>query len=144
MILIDNFDLFKKIEKSSLKDCELGPGIYWKLKNKVIKKLILKYGTKDFRGSTNYIGTSYADNFYIDVRTLLVFFPLNILRLFLSILPLNIIFNKQVNLSKQYLQSKIDFQASYINNNQDLIIYNENSRFDLTLCHTFSTLPLIK
>ena len=121
MILIDDFDLFKKIEKSSLKDHELGPGKYWKLKNKVIKKSILKYGIKDFRGSTNYIGTSYADNFYTDVRTFLVLFPLNILRLLLSIPPLNIIFNKQVNLSKQYLQSKIDFQASYINNNQDLI-----------------------
>ena len=50
MILKDDFDLFKKIEKSSLKDHELGPGKYWKLKNKVIKKSILKYGIKDFRG----------------------------------------------------------------------------------------------
>jgi putative sugar O-methyltransferase len=84
------------------------PSPYWLAKTKNSAREILKFGLKDFRGSTNNIGTSYSDNGLVDVRGQYNYG----LRLLLSILmkrafPLSRIFDSQVRLTEKWFHETV-------------------------------------
>ena len=84
------------------------PSPYWSAKTKNAAREILKFGIKDFRGSTNNIGTSYSDNRLVDVRGQYNYG----LKLFLSILmkrtfPLSRIFDSQVRLTEKWFYEAV-------------------------------------
>ena len=84
------------------------PSPYWLAKTKNSAQEILKFGLKDFRGSTNNIGTSYSDNAFVDVRG-----QYNCgLRLLLSILmrkvyPFSRMFDSQVRLTEKWFHESV-------------------------------------
>lgn len=84
------------------------PGPYWssKAKNSVIE--IKRCGISDFRGSTNLIGLSYADNLLIDVRNSLNYSLKNkLLKFITSIYPFNKIYESQVRWTEFYAKESI-------------------------------------
>ena len=119
-LMKDNMSVFTTLKADASRGHRLGVGPYWKRKNKVIEKSIAKFGSSRFRGDSNYIGTSYADNHYIDIRTFLIAFPFNLLRWLLKLPPLSLVLNKQVELTNRYLSELIEFQKQSILNNSDL------------------------
>ena len=95
-----------KDENNSNKDL-YSSGPYWDYKNKRTLTELKKKGLKDFRGTSAGIGTSFADNFVLDIRN-----ELNIKgRLISSILSLPLIdriFSSQLSLTKNYMDSYIE------------------------------------
>ncbi len=69
MSLKDEFDLLgAMIDDAEHQAALYHPGPYWAEKSRSAIKEIKKYGISDFRGSTNLIGMSYADNICTDAR----------------------------------------------------------------------------
>lgn len=67
--LKDDFELLDMMLADARQQKPLyNPGPYWAARARNAAKEIKKYGIADFRGSTNLIGMSYADNLCIDVR----------------------------------------------------------------------------
>ncbi|MBN2140667.1 MAG: putative sugar O-methyltransferase [Desulfovibrionaceae bacterium] len=67
--LKDDFELLDVMLSDSKRQSSLyWPGPYWSQKAKNAACEIKRYGIADFRGSTNLIGLSYADNLFIDIR----------------------------------------------------------------------------
>jgi putative sugar O-methyltransferase len=85
-------------------------GPYWIYKNKRAVSEIKKKGLKDFRGLTSGIGTSFADNLTLDIRNELGIKGRIIGKIF-SLPILNKIFNSQLNLTQNYLNSFIKNQS---------------------------------
>ena len=110
-------------------------GPYWDYKNKRAILEIKKKGLKDFRGLTAGIGSSFADNLTLDTRNELNIKGRIIGKIF-SLPLLNKIFNEQLKLTKNYLNSFIKNQSIvYQNNNnvQNLIRkykFENNTGFD--------------
>ena len=95
-----------KDEKNINKDL-YSSGPYWDYKNKRTVTELKKKGLKDFRGTSAGVGTSFTDNFALDIRN-----ELNIKgRLISSTLSLpliNRIFSSQISLTKGYMNSYIE------------------------------------
>jgi len=92
------------------------PGKYWLSMTKNAAREIRKYGLSDFRGASNSIGTSYADNAYVDTRNDLNNGFRRLLRLFLAkIYPFSMIFDSQVSLTRGYYSSMVDFKNQIAN-----------------------------
>lgn len=90
------------------------PGPYWAAKARNAAKEIKKYGIADFRGSTNLIGMSYADNLCIDIRNSYNH-GLKKLALWLTkIFPVNRIFDSQVRLTEVRANEAIAYAQEVI------------------------------
>ena len=104
----------KKIDKELYSS-----GPYWNYKNKRAIIEIKKKGLKDFRGITAGIGTSFADNLVLDIRNEFNIKGRIVGKIF-SLPLLNIIFNGQINTTKNYLDSFIKNQAIVFKNSQNV------------------------
>ena len=94
-------------------------GPYWNYKNRRAIIEIKKKGLKDFRGITAGIGTSFADNLVLDIRNEFNTKGRIVGKIF-SLPILNIIFNGQINTTKDYLDSFIKNQAIVYKNSQNV------------------------
>ena len=94
-------------------------GPYWAYKNKRAILEIKKKGLKDFRGLTSGIGTSFADNLTLDIRNELGIKGRIIGKVF-SLPILNKIFNAQLNLTQNYLNTFIKNQSIVYQNNKNV------------------------
>ena len=94
-------------------------GPYWNNKNRRAILEIKKKGLKDFRGITAGIGSSFSDNLILDIRNELS----NTGRIFGKIfsLPLlNIIYNRQVKLTKGHIEGFIENKSVVYQNNENV------------------------
>ena len=92
-------------------------GPYWKYKNKNTLSEIKRKGLGDFRGSSNSIGISFGDIYLTDIRDELNFKG-KIVSSFFSLPLISRIFNLQINLTKQYLNSNLKNLAVIYRNNE--------------------------
>jgi len=123
MELIDDFNLLDiMIADSNLQSSFYHPGPYWASKAKNTVNEIKRCGIKDFRGSTNCIGLSYADNLFIDVRNEYNYGLRSIACLLTKLFPFNKIHNMQVKLTESYANLNI----IYI---QELLNLNDKTRY---------------
>ena len=90
------------------------PGPYWADKARNAAKEIKKYGIRDFRGSTNLIGMSYADNLCIDSRNSYKQGLKNLARWLTKIFPVNRIFDSQVRLTEVRANEAIAYAQEVI------------------------------
>ena len=104
----------KKIDKELYSS-----GPYWNIKNKRTIIEIKKKGLEDFRGITTGIGTSFADNLVLDIRNEFNIKGRIVGKIF-SLPLFNIIFNGQINTTKNYLDSFIKNQAIVYKNSQNV------------------------
>ena len=104
----------KKIDKELYSS-----GPYWNYKNRRAIIEIKKKGLEDFRGITAGIGTSFADNLVLDIRNEFNIKGRIVGKIF-SLPLLNIIFNGQINTTKNYLDSFIKNQAIVYKNSQNV------------------------
>ncbi len=111
-------DLLIKDEKKIDKEL-YSSGPYWNYKNKRAIIEIKKKGLKDFRGITAGIGTSFADNLILDIRNEFNIKGRIIGKIF-SLPLFNIIFNGQINTTKNYLDSFIKNQAIVYKNSRNV------------------------
>ncbi|WP_440935496.1 putative sugar O-methyltransferase [Candidatus Pelagibacter sp.] len=111
-------DLLIKDEKKIDKEL-YSSGPYWNYKNRRAIVEIKKKGLKDFRGITAGIGTSFADNLVLDIRNEFNTKGRIVGKIF-SLPILNIIFNGQINTTKDYLNSFIKNQAIVYKNSQNV------------------------
>ena len=111
-------DLLIKDEKKIDKEL-YSSGPYWNYKNRRAIVEIKKKGLKDFRGITAGIGTSFADNLVLDIRNEFNMKGRIVGKIF-SLPILNIIFNGQINTTKNYLDSFIKNQAIVYKNSQNV------------------------
>lgn len=94
-------------------------GSYWNYKNKRAILEIKKKGLKDFRGLTSGIGTSFADNLILDIRNELNIKGRIVGKIF-SLPVLNKIFNGQLSITKNYLNSFMVNQSIVYQNNKNV------------------------
>ena len=94
-------------------------GPYWDYKDKRAILEIKKKGLKDFRGLTAGIGSSFADNLTLDIRNELYIKGRIIGKIF-SLPLLNKIFNGQLKITKNYLNSFIKNQSIVYQNNNNV------------------------
>ena len=104
----------KKIDKELYSS-----GPYWNFKNRRAIIEIKKKGLEDFRGITAGIGTSFADNLILDIRNEFNIKGRIIGKIF-SLPLFNIIFNGQINTTKNYLDSFIKNQAIVYKNSRNV------------------------
>jgi len=109
-------DLLIKDEKKIDKEL-YSSGPYWNYKNRRAIIEIKKKGLEDFRGITAGIGTSFADNLVLDIRNEFNIKGRIVGKIF-SLPLLNIIFNGQINTTKNYLDSFIKNQGIVYKNSQ--------------------------
>jgi putative sugar O-methyltransferase len=94
-------------------------GPYWDYKNKRAILEIKKKGLKDFRGLTSGVGTSFADNLTLDIRNELNIKGRIVGKIF-SLPILNKIFNGQLSITKNYINSFIENQSIVYQNNKNV------------------------
>ena len=94
-------------------------GPYWDYKNKRAILEIKKKGLKDFRGLTAGIGSSFADNLTLDIRNELNIKGRIVGKIF-SLPLLNKIFNEQLRITKNYLNSFIKNQSIVYQKNKNV------------------------
>ena len=103
--------LEKLIEEEEKNNKELySSGPYWNYKNNRAIFEIKKKGLNNFRGLNAGIGTSFADNLVLDVRNELNLKGRIVGKIF-SLPILNIIYNRQLKITKNHLDSFIKNQS---------------------------------
>ena len=106
-------------------------GQYWFSKNKKILIEIKKKGLNNFRGINSGVGTSFSDNLVFDTRN-----ELNILgRTFAKILSLpilNKIFDSQLNITKEHINSLIKNQSIVFKNSKEVLNLIGKYKFENT------------
>jgi len=127
MILLDQ--LIKDEKKIDRKIYSSGP--YWSRKNKRAIIEIKKKGLKDFRGLTAGIGSSFADNVILDFRNELNIKGRILGRVF-SLPGLNKIFEGQLHITKNHLDSFIQNQAIVFQNSKNIQNLINKYRFENT------------
>ena len=106
-------------------------GPYWNHKNARAILEIKKKGLSDFRGTTAGIGTSFSDNQILDVRNEFNIKGKIIGKIF-SLPLLNIIFNSQINKTKDYLDKFLKNEAIIYKNDQNILNLLNKFKFDNT------------
>jgi|GEM_PF-394312 len=116
-VLKDDFGLLDLMLKDSKIQPPLyRPGPYWKIKTRIVANEIKRCGLKNFRGSSNLIGLSYADNLAIDIRDSMNFnLVARLVRWVTKAYPLNKIFNKQVQWTQMYASRSIIYAQEILN-----------------------------
>lgn len=106
-------------------------GKYWFSKNKKILIEIKKKDLNNFRGINSGVGTSFSDNLVFDTRN-----ELNILgRTFAKILSLpilNKIFDSQLNITKEHINSLIKNQSIVFKNSKEVLNLIGKYKFENT------------
>ena len=106
-------------------------GPYWDYKNSRAVIEIKKKGLNDFRGINAGIGTSFADNLVLDIRNEFNIKGRTVGKIF-SLPLLNIIFNGQLNTTKNYIDLLIKNQAIVYQNNQNVQNLIKKFKFENT------------
>lgn len=91
------------------------PGPYWDRKVKNAVSEIKRSGISDFRGSSNLIGQSYADNLTIDIRNEYNFGFRKIVRLATRLFPISRIYDAQVEQTRNYALESIRLSQELLN-----------------------------
>ena len=94
-------------------------GPYWDYKNSRAILEIKKKGLKDFRGITAGIGSSFSDNLILDIRNELNNKGRIVGKIF-SLPILNIIYNRQLKITKNHIDSFIKNQSIVYQNNENV------------------------
>lgn len=94
-------------------------GPYWDYKNKRAILEIKKKGLKDFRGLTSGVGASFADNLTLDIRNELNIKGRIVGKIF-SLPVLSKIFNGQLSITKNYINSFVENQSIVYQNNKNV------------------------
>ena len=94
-------------------------GPYWNYKNSRTIHEIKRKGLKEFRGITAGIGTSFADNLVWDIRNEFNIKGRIIGKIF-SLPVLNKIFNGQLKVTKNYINSFVENQSIVYQNNKNV------------------------
>ncbi len=95
------------------------PGPYWLTRTKCALKDIKKFGLQDFRGMKSVTGTSFSDNFYVDIRGSYNFgLRSAITNLFRYVYPFDKFFDAQVRLTASYFDLANLYKNQYLYNNQ--------------------------
>ena len=94
-------------------------GPYWDYKNSRAILEIKKKGLKDFRGITAGIGSSFSDNLILDIRNELNNNGRIVGKIF-SMPILNIIYNRQLKITRNHLDSFIKNQSIVYQNNENV------------------------
>ena len=90
------------------------PTPYWSYKTKKASSWILKNGFKDFRGLNSPVGTSYSDNLILDKRNELgLGLKSKVLKFIFSLPVISYFYNKQVDLTKGYIDMFLDQCENY-------------------------------
>lgn len=115
--LSDNFELLDLMMKDSHNQPPLyKPGPYWASKTKNAANEIKKYGIREFRGSKNNIGVSYADNLYIDYRNSLNYnWRTRLVQWMTKQYPLGMIFDAQVKWTESYAKQSLIYAQEILN-----------------------------
>jgi putative sugar O-methyltransferase len=93
------------------------PGPYWDQKVKNTISEIEKCGIKDFRGSSSLVGLSYADNLTVDIRNSYNYGLKKIVRLATKLYPFNVLYDSQVELTRNYAVESIRKSQEILNKN---------------------------
>lgn len=94
------------------------PGPYWAATAKNAANEIKRCGIADFRGSTNLIGLSYADNLYLDIRDGYNHGLRRIARWITKTYPLSRIYESQVRWTEAYANENISYAQEILNMNE--------------------------
>lgn len=113
--LNDDFELLDAMLADAKQQKPLyNPGPYWAAKARNAANEIRKYGIADFRGSTNLIGMSYADNLCVDARNSYNHGLRKVALWLTKIFPLNKIFEAQVRLTEVRVNEAIAYAQEVI------------------------------
>ncbi len=126
-MLIDELIRDEKKNNKSL----YSSGPYWDYKNSRAILEIKKKGIQDFRGLTAGIGTSFSDNEVLDVRNEYNIKGRIIGKIF-SLPLLNIIFNSQLKLTKNYIQSYLLNKSLVYENDRNVHALLKKYKFENT------------
>jgi len=126
-MLIDELIRDEKKNNKSL----YSSGPYWDYKNSRAILEIQKKGIQDFRGLTAGIGTSFSDNEVLDVRNEYNIKGRIIGKIF-SLPLLNIIFNSQLKLTKNYIQSYLLNKSLVYENDRNVHALLKKYKFENT------------
>jgi putative sugar O-methyltransferase len=114
--LKDDFELLDMMLADSKNQPPLyRPGPYWATHSKNAANEIKRCGIADFRGSSNLIGLSYADNSYIDNRDAYNHGLRRFARWLTKIYPLSKIYESQVRLTESYANENITYAQEILN-----------------------------
>ena len=115
--LKDDFELLDlMLNDSNNQPLLYHPGPYWAAKAKNAANEIKRCGIGNFRGSTNLIGLSYADNLYIDIRDGYNFgLKPRFARWVTKIYPLSKIYEAQVRWTESYANTSIIYAQEILN-----------------------------
>lgn len=91
------------------------PGPYWATKAKNAANEIKRCSIADFRGSSNLIGLSYADNLYIDIRNAYNHGLRRLARWLTKTYPLSKIYESQVRWTESYANESITYAQEILN-----------------------------
>ena len=91
------------------------PGPYWATKAKNAANEIKGCSIADFRGSSNLIGLSYADNLYIDIRNAYNHGLRRLARWLTKTYPLSKIYESQVRWTESYANESITYAQEILN-----------------------------
>lgn len=91
------------------------PGPYWATKAKNAANEIKRCGIADFRGSSNLIGMSYADNLHIDIRNAYNHGLRRLARWLTKTYPLSKIYESQVRWTESYANESITYAQEILN-----------------------------
>ena len=115
--LEDDLELLSlMLEDSRTQPSLYQPGPYWNLKTKIIVNEIKRCGLGGFRGSTNLIGLSYADNIEIDIRNSMNFsLKSQLAQRIMKTYPMKIVFDKQVQWTRRYADQNMIYAQEVLN-----------------------------
>lgn len=115
--LKDDFELLSLMLKDSKEQPPLfQPGKYWSSKAKNAEIEIKKFGIGDFRGSSNQIGLSYADNQLTDIRNTFNFgLKSRLIQWLTRTYPLNKVFDLQVRWTESYADQNSLYAQEILN-----------------------------
>ena len=118
--LKDDFELLDSMINDSRHQPPLyQPGPYWVTNAKNAANEIKKYGIRDFRGSSNLIGLSYADNLHIDFRNSFNrSLRSQIIQWITKIYPLDRIYEAQIRWTESYAREGMAYVQEILNLNE--------------------------
>lgn len=91
------------------------PGPFWKRKARAAVRQIERHGLDDFRGESSGVGTSFADNLYVDFRTTLDTGLARPLKFVLDrVFPFSNAMTAQVEVTRSYAHEQVALAATVV------------------------------
>lgn len=114
--LNDDLELLEMMLADSKSQLSLyQPGPYWATKARNAANEIKRCGLADFRGSTNLIGLSYADNLNLDIRNTYNHGLRRFIRWLTMTYPLRRVYDSQVRWTKSLANQSITYAQEVLN-----------------------------